>query len=101
MDRFLTIDRHLADETEKEIVRLELLEMARAALQQYATKFKLDGVAYAELSEMHHSISTVAASIQPTADTTQAKQDLILALLPDTLNAIDTAYGVKTGGGAQ
>lgn len=90
-----------ADETEKEIVRLELLEMARAALQQYATKFKLDGVAYAELSEMHHSISTVAASIQPTADTTQAKQDLILALLPDTLNAIDTAYGIKTGGGAQ
>ncbi len=90
-----------ADEAEKEIVRLEMLEMARAALQQYATKFKLDGVAYEKLSQMHSSISDIARSISPTAETTQAKQDHILALLPDTLKAIDTAYGVKTGGGVQ
>lgn len=90
-----------ADETEKEIVRLELLEMARGALQQYATKFKLDGIPYEALLQMHGSVSDIAQAISATAETTQAKQDHILALLPETRRAIDTAYGIKTGGGAQ
>lgn len=90
-----------ADETEKEIVRLELLEMARGALQQYATKFKLDGLSYEALTQLHSSVSDIAQSIRATAETTQAKQETILSLLPETLKAIDTAYGVRTGGEAQ
>ena len=87
-----------ADETEKEIVRLEMLEMARSALQQYATKFKLDGVAKDKLIQMHNSISAIVHTISPTADTTEGKKDQILNLLPDTLKAIETAYGTKKGG---
>lgn len=87
-----------ADETEKEIVRLEMLEMARSALQQYATKFKLDGVAKDKLTQMHNSISAIVHTISPTADTTEEKKDQILNLLPDTLKAIETAYGTKKGG---
>ena len=87
-----------ADETEKEIVRLEMLEMARSAVQQYATKFKLDNVPREELSAMHSTISAIVRSISPTADTTQVKKDHILTLLPDTLRAIDAAYGTKKGG---
>lgn len=87
-----------ADETEKEIVRLEMLEMARSAVQQYATKFKLDNVPREELSAMHSTISAIVRSISPTADTTQEKKDHILTLLPDTLRAIDAAYGTKKGG---
>ncbi len=87
-----------ADETEKEIVRLEMLEMARSALQQYATKFKLDSIPKDELIQMHSSISSIVHTISPAADTTEEKKDLILTLLPDTLKAIDTAYGTKKGG---
>ena len=87
-----------ADETEKEIVRLEMLEMARSAVQQYATKFKLDNVPREELSAMHSTISAIVRSISPTADTTQEKKEHILTLLPDTLRAIDAAYGTKKGG---
>ena len=87
-----------ADETEKEIVRLEMLEMARSAVQQYATKFKLDNVPREDLSAMHSTISAIVRSISPTADTTQEKKDHILTLLPDTLRAIDAAYGTKKGG---
>jgi len=87
-----------ANETEKEIVRLEMLELARSAVQQYATKFKLDDVPREELSKMHSTISAIVRSISPTADTTQEKKDHILALLPDTLRAIDAAYGTKKGG---
>ena len=84
-----------ADETEKEIVRLEMLEMARSAIQQYATKFKLDGVPREELSQMHSTISAIVHSISPTADTTQEKKDHILSLLPDTLRSINAAYGTR------
>ncbi len=87
-----------ADEAEKEIVRLEMLEMARSAVQQYATKFKLDDVPRDELSRMHSTISAIVRSISPTADTTEEKQNHILTLLPDTLRAIDAAYGTKKGG---
>ncbi len=87
-----------ADETEKEIVRLELLEMARSALQQYATKFKLDGIPHQEMSQLHSTITEIASSIHPTAETTEEKKDHILTLLPDTLRAIDVAYGTKNGG---
>ncbi len=87
-----------ADETEKEIVRLEMLEMARSALQQYATKFKLDGVSAEELTEMHSYIEAIIHSISTTADTTEEKKNHILTLLPDTLKAIDAAYSTKKGG---
>ena len=75
-----------------------MLEMARSAVQQYATKFKLDNVPREELSAMHSTISAIVRSISPTADTTQEKKDHILTLLPDTLRAIDAAYGTKKGG---
>ncbi len=87
-----------ADETEKEIVRLEMLEMARSALQQYATKFKLDGVSLEDMTGMQDTISAIVHSISPTAETTEEKKDHILTLLPDTLRAIETAYGTKKGG---
>jgi serine/threonine-protein kinase len=87
-----------ADESEKEIVRLEMLEMARSAIQQYATKFKLDDVPRESLSEMHRSISAMVRSINTTTDTTTNKKNNTITLLPDTLRAIDSAYGTNKGG---
>jgi serine/threonine-protein kinase len=78
-----------------------MLEMARSALQQYATKFKLDGLSYEELSGMHRSISDIVEAIGTTADTTEEKKNHTLSLLPDTLKAINTAYGSKNGGEGQ
>lgn len=87
-----------ADESEKEIVRLEMLEMARSAVQQYATKFKLDGIPRDSLSDMHSSISSMLHSISTTTDTTGEKKNHSISLLPATLRAIDAAYGTKNGG---
>ena len=42
------VDQVSGNESESEIVKLELLELARSSLQQYATKFKADGVPYEE-----------------------------------------------------
>lgn len=87
-----------ADENESEIVRLELLELARSALQQYATKFKGDGVTKEELLEQYQLIGKMTRSIVTTTDTTQEKQEETLSLMEATEKAITTAYSSRQGG---
>ena len=88
------------DESESEIVRLELLELARNAIQQYATKFKSDGVTKEELLAMFETVSDTVQGIETTADVTAEKKDNTVKLLEDTENAIETAYGTEKGGDA-
>ena len=86
------------DENESEIVRLELLELSRNAIQQYATKFKLDGVSQSDMTKMFDLISTTVKTIETTADKTEEKKNTTIALLDDTKVSIETAYGTSKGG---
>lgn len=83
---------------ENEIVRLELVELTRGALQQYATKFKVDGVTEQEILSLYQQLEQVTDAIQTTTDVTDAKRSTIKSLMPDTLTAIRTAYGTDEGG---
>lgn len=83
---------------ENEIVRLELVELTRGALQQYATKFKVDGVTEQEILSLYQQLEQVTDAIQTTTDVTDAKRSTIKSLMPDTLTAIRTAYGTDAGG---
>lgn len=83
---------------ENEIVRLELVELTRGALQQYATKFKVDGVTEQEIFSLYQQLEQVTDAIQTTTDVTDAKRSTIKSLMPDTLTAIRTAYGTDAGG---
>lgn len=83
---------------ENEIVRLELVELTRGALQQYATKFKVDGVTEQEILSLYQQLEQVIDEIQTTTDVTDAKRSTIKSLMPDTLTAIRTAYGTDAGG---
>ena len=86
------------DEDESEIVRLELLEMSRSALQQYATKFKSDGITQKQMQDMYRTIAGAVNSITTTADKTEEKKSNTISLLDDTKNAIETAFGTSKGG---
>lgn len=86
------------DENESEIVRLELLELSRSALQQYATKFKGDGISETDIMKMYDLVEKTATEITTTADKTEEKKNKTVSLLSDTKQAIITAYGTKTGG---
>lgn len=86
------------NEDESEIVRLELLEMSRSALQQYATKFKGDGITQKQMQDMHTMISDAVNSIATSADKTEEKKNNTISLLDDTKNAIETAFGTSKGG---
>lgn len=83
---------------ENEIVRLELVELTRGALQQYATKFKVDGVTEQEILSLYQQLEQVTDAIQTTTDVTDAKRSTIKSLMPDTLTAIRTAYETDAGG---
>lgn len=86
------------DENESEIVRLELIELTRGAIQQYVTKFKIDGITEAQLTELYNSVANTVSSIETTADKTEELKATTISNLPDTKNAIESAYGTSKGG---
>jgi len=81
------------DDDESEIVKLELYELARSSLQQYATKFKTDGVDKDSLILMFNTVSENIRKIDTTTDITSEKQEKTISLLDDTINAINIAFG--------
>lgn len=92
-----------SNENESEIVRLELVELSRSAIQQYATKFKADGIAETELTNLYSNILTILDNISgeweddPT-DVRTVKKEGIESFLDASHSAIEVAYGTSGGG---
>lgn len=86
------------NESESEIVRLELIELTRGAIQQYATKFKVDGITQQQLTELYDKVSSAVNSIEPTADKTEELKMTTTSNLSDTKAAIESAYSTGKGG---
>lgn len=86
------------DDTESEIVRLELLELTRNAIQQYATKFKNDGVKEQDLLNMIETIENITNRIDTTTDVTDEKKGNIISNIEDTKSSVETAFGTSKGG---
>lgn len=91
------IDTVAMDDNETEIVRLELLELSRSAIQQYATKFKNDGISQSELDSMLDNIEIIAKSIDTTTDLTDEKKASITKFVGDARTAVELAYGTNKG----
>lgn len=95
------LDTVAVDENESEIVRLELLELSRSALHQYATKFKVDGVSKEDMDKMLQKVSDTVQKMETTVDMTTEKKNTTVSLLADTKATIDTAYGTSKEGDKQ
>lgn len=91
------IDTVAMDYNETEIVRLELLELSRSAIQQYATKFKNDGISQSELDSMLDNIEFIAKSIDTTTELTDEKKANITEFVGDARTAVKLAYGTNKG----
>ena len=83
------------NEEETEIVRLEMLELARSAAQQYATKFKRDGIKQSDIESMLSEIENIAKSM----DTDLELKNTVLSLMDDTKSDVSLAYGTTAEGG--
>lgn len=82
-------------EGESEIVRLELLELARNALHQFATKFKEDGITRQRAEKMLGVVTDLLNGMRPMVDKTKEKKEQIQSLLPDTKQVVEHAYETK------
>lgn len=91
------IDTVAMDDNETEIVRLELLELSRSAIQQYATKFKNDGISQTELDSMLDNIEVIAKSIDTTTDLTDEKKASITEFIGEAREVVELAYGTNKG----
>lgn len=96
------------DTSESDMVRLELYEICRSALQQYTTKFRGDEITQTEQEDMYYKIEKYVNSMYDALpenkknSTDHEGKDIELlkstkALLGDTLSAIQVAYGTKKG----
>jgi serine/threonine-protein kinase len=90
---------------ETDIVKIELYEICRSALQQYTTKFLGDGVAYAEQESMYQKVEagvtelyksySLSGSSNITSGTIEEIISKSYGNLSDTLKAIQVAYGIQ------
>lgn len=95
------IETVASDESESEIVRLELVEMCRNAIHQYATKFKIDQVSEEDLLELYTDIEDILNSIEvpdDPEDVRTIKKTATMNEMESTRAAIETAYGTGKEG---
>lgn len=85
------------DSTENDIVKLELYELCRGALRQYATKFKIDGISENEMLALLDSVENDLNAIEALTEQTETKKADTVALLQETREAIETAFAAKEG----
>ena len=83
----------LENDNESEIIRLELIELTRSAIQQYAVKFRSDGVKEESITSLLDTVSDTLEHILTTSDTTEEKRQRSLELMPAAYEALQTAYG--------
>lgn len=95
------MDELAMNENESEIIRLELLEMARSALHQYSTKLKMDNVSKNEQLKLYDQIEAALKTIEVPEevedDIRTIKKKAIQDKMADTKATIENAFGTKGG----
>ena len=79
-------------DNESEIVKLELYELVRNAMQQYANKFKADGITKEDMQNTYNTIKDGLDKVDATTDKTMEMRSTTLEYMDATQKAIDTAY---------
>lgn len=92
------VDTVASNQEESEIVRLELIKLTRNSIQEYATKFRIDGVSESEITDLYHQLNSILNQLETYSDITSDEKKSIIKQMPDALNAIETAYAKKAGG---
>jgi serine/threonine-protein kinase len=96
------IDTVASDENESEIVRLELIEASRSALQRYATKFKIDGVSKSDMTAFYDKLEQCLDMIEVYEDDTDdiitVKKNETLEQMDETKREINLAYETTKDG---
>lgn len=91
-DLTILLDTVALNQSEAEIVRLELIELARNALQQYSAKFRSDGLTQAQVESMFQKTKRALQDVNPSTEATEQKWKSSNDLLDKTEEAIQLTY---------
>ncbi|MDE5770531.1 MAG: serine/threonine protein kinase [Ruminococcus sp.] len=89
------------DDSESDIVRLELLEMARNVLHQYPTRLKRDGLKEEDVLSLYNEIEEKLDDIHVPDDAEDKAfimKNNILSMMDTTKEAVTLAFGTDKGG---
>ena len=87
------VDSIANDVAEPDIVRLEIFEMSRNMLEQYATRLKRDGISSAEAMGLFEKIRDRLPSVPAETDKCRVLKDATLSRLEKTKETVSLAYG--------
>lgn len=75
-----------------EIVELEVCRLVVYSIENYARKFKSDGVNLSEMTSLHSEIKTIISSVEPTSDKTEQIKSEVDSRLNSAQRAIENAF---------
>lgn len=77
---------------ESEIIKLEIYKLAMYSMENYARKFKAEGVLQDDMMSLFNSVRFALVDVDTTSDKTRKIKDDILARLDSVESAISNAY---------
>ena len=90
------MDEVLDDESENDMVRLELMDMAVSVMSQYTSSFRSDCITKAQLVEMYDRIEKCLDTIpvaENSNDPITIKKNSVLSKMDEAREMIETVYG--------
>lgn len=81
-----------ASKNESEIIELEVYKLSMYSIENYARKFKSDGIEQTDMLELYDTVKKSVSNVATTSDKTETLKEDIIARLDSTVKAIENAY---------
>lgn len=80
------------DENETEMIKLEVYKLAIYSIENYARKFKSDGITHSEMGQLLDKVSAEAENVETTSDTTDEIKKNVMARIVAAQEAVANAF---------
>ena len=80
------------DEDETEMIKLEVYKLAIYSIENYARKFKSDGITRSEMEQLLDRVATEAENVETTSDTTDEIKMNVMARFAAAREAVVNAF---------
>lgn len=88
----ISIIEESEDQSENEIVKLELYKLTMYSIETYARKFKSEGIEESDIRAVYDSVRKSTGQLSVTTDKTRALKNEIISRFETTEKAIENAY---------
>lgn len=79
-------------ENESEIIELEVYKLSMYSIENYARKFKADGVKQSDMIDLYNTVKKAVSDVATTSDKTETLKKDVMGRFSSIESAIDNAY---------